>query len=82
MNRGRQTTYRRSLQKALKDARIAAGLRQDEVARQLNQSQSFVSKYEAGERRLDLAELRDICEVLKISLADLIREIEDNENEA
>jgi transcriptional regulator with XRE-family HTH domain len=79
MNRNRQITYRRSLQRVLRDARIAAGLRQEEVARQLNQSQSFVSKYESGERRLDLAELRDICEVLKISLEDLIREIEDSD---
>jgi transcriptional regulator with XRE-family HTH domain len=79
MNRNRQITYRRSLQRVLRDARIAAGLRQEEVARQLNQSQSFVSKYESGERQLDLAELRDICEVLKISLEDLIREIEDSD---
>jgi transcriptional regulator with XRE-family HTH domain len=79
MNRNRQITYRRSLQRVLRDARIAAGLRQEEVARQLNQAQSFVSKYESGERRLDLAELRDICEVLKISLEDLIREIEDSD---
>jgi transcriptional regulator with XRE-family HTH domain len=64
------------LQKTLRETRVQAGLLQEEVARRLGQPQSFVSKYETGERRLDLAELRDICEVLGISLEDLIQNIE------
>lgn len=62
----------------LREARIEAGLRQEEVAQQLGKPQSFVSKYETGERRLDLAELKDICKVLGVSLVDLVRKIEDN----
>ncbi len=39
---------------------------------------SFVSKYESGERRLDLIELREICEALKISLADFVNRFEES----
>ena len=78
MNRNRQRAYRRLLQNALREARIQAGLRQEEVARRLEQPQSFVSKYETGERRLDLAELKEICEALEVSLIELIQKMEDS----
>ena len=78
MNRNRQRAYRRLLQNALREARIQAGLRQEEVARRLGQPQSFVSKYETGERRLDLAELKEICEALEVSLIEMIQKMEDS----
>jgi len=42
-------------------------LRQVQVAEALDVPQSFVSKYESGERRLDLIELRQVCAVLGVS---------------
>ena len=78
MNRNRRRAYRRLLQNALREARIQAGLRQEEVARRLEQPQSFVSKYETGERRLDPAELKEICEVLEVSLIEMIQKMEDS----
>jgi transcriptional regulator with XRE-family HTH domain len=54
------------LQKALIEARHAAGLTQAEVAARLHKHQSFVSKYEMGERKLDVIELIDICEIFEI----------------
>jgi transcriptional regulator with XRE-family HTH domain len=48
----------------LRQLREEAGVRQTELAAQLGEPQSFVSKYETGERRLDIIELRTICEVL------------------
>jgi len=48
-------------------------LRQVDLAQRLVRPQSFVSKYVAGERRLDLVELRSICGALGVSLADLVR---------
>jgi transcriptional regulator with XRE-family HTH domain len=56
------------LQILLKTARREAGLNQVELAKKLRRPQSFVSKYESGERRLDVVELREICQALKISL--------------
>ena len=41
--------------------RLQAGLTQAEVAARLQRPQSFVSKYESGERRLTLHEVRSIC---------------------
>lgn len=60
----------------LRQARLEAGLRQEEVARRLGQPQSFVSKYESGERRLDIAELIAICSALGISPIELMSKIE------
>ena len=51
-------TYSRFLEQ-LRKARESAGLTQEEVARRLGRPQSFVSKCESGERRVDIAELLD-----------------------
>jgi transcriptional regulator with XRE-family HTH domain len=60
----------------LRTVRTEVGLTQAEVADRLEVPQSFVSKYESGERRLDLIELKQICKVLKISLVDFVRRFE------
>ena len=41
---------------ALVEARRDAGLRQSDIARQLGQPQSFVSRYESRQRTLSVAE--------------------------
>lgn len=56
------------LQEALKQIRLDAQLTQAELAAKLQKPQSYVSKYESGERRLDLIELRDICATLGLTL--------------
>jgi transcriptional regulator with XRE-family HTH domain len=65
----------------LKKIRQEKGLRQVELAEKLGVPQSFVSKYEAGDRRLDLLELRQVCLILGISLANLVQELEKNLHE-
>jgi len=52
----------------LRDTRSNAGLRQVDLADRLGVPQSFVSKYESGERRLDLLEVRDVCLALNTTL--------------
>ncbi|RIR69087.1 XRE family transcriptional regulator [Mycobacteroides abscessus] len=52
----------------LRDLRRAAGLTQVEVARRLDVPQSFVSKYESGERRLDVIELRHVAGAIGTTL--------------
>ena len=64
------------LQKLLRQVRTEAGFTQNELAEKLQRPQSFVSKYESGERRLDLVELRQICDALKISLSDFVKRFE------
>jgi len=48
-------------------------LRQADVAERLGCPQSVISKYERGERRLDLLELYELCSVIGISLTDLVK---------
>jgi transcriptional regulator with XRE-family HTH domain len=70
------TPDQRQLQSLLRQLRHAAGMRQADLAERLGQPQSFVSKYESGERRLDLLELRRVCQEIGISLEDFVRRFE------
>ncbi len=54
-------------------ARKAAGLTQQQVADQLGKPQSFVAKFEGGERRLDIVEFVTIAKLLKADPASAIR---------
>ena len=64
----------------LVDARRKSGLTQLEVAARLGVSQSFVSKYELGERRLDVIELLRIADILNADVHDLVRRIATGED--
>ena len=64
------------LRDALLDARRKKGLTQVEVATLLDKPQSFVSKYESGERRLDVIEFLEVCKALKVSPATIIQQLE------
>jgi transcriptional regulator with XRE-family HTH domain len=56
----------------LRALRREAGLTQVEIAKRLDVPQSFVSKYETGERRLDVIELRHVAEAIGLTLETLI----------
>jgi len=58
----------------LATARKASGLTQIELAKKLNCPQSFVSKYENGERRIDVSEFVDIAYALNINPNDFLLE--------
>lgn len=60
----------------LKEARERAGLTQVQLAEKLHQSQSFVSKYERGDRRIDVIQLRTICHILGISLHEFVERLD------
>jgi len=61
----------------LRELRLRAGLRQTDLASRLNHPQSFISKYESGERSLDIFELRLVCRALGLSLSDFIGMLEE-----
>ena len=60
----------------LKDARVEAGLRQVDLARKLRVPQSRISKYEVGERRVDIIELREICAALDKPFLEFVEDLE------
>ena len=56
----------------LLDARKEKGLQQVEVAERLGKTQSFVSKYERGERRLDFCEFIEVAAALELDVVEFI----------
>ena len=62
MTTARSPRYRQFL-KRLRAARLEAGLTQIDVARAIRKPQSFVSKCESGERRVDVVELEQFAKV-------------------
>ncbi len=81
MKKSLKTTEHLALLKTLYSLRVGAGLRQSDLAKLIDEPQSFVSKVEQGERRLDIIELRVIVKALGTSLEHFIKEFEKNINE-
>ena len=65
--------FRRIIQK-LKETRVEAGLTQQEVAKQLGVGQSFISKIESGQYRLDILQLQAFAELYKKRLSYFLNE--------
>jgi len=76
MARTTYTAETRVLATLLRSIREQAGLRQVDLAEALGRSQSWVSDYEAGQRRLDLVELRSICGACGITLRQFVNRFE------
>lgn len=76
MQKSIYTREQERLQAVLRQIRLEAGLRQADVAKRLGQPQSFVSKYESGQRRLDLVELRQVCQAVGVPLEQFVKRFE------
>jgi transcriptional regulator with XRE-family HTH domain len=66
----------KTLLRVLRELRQEAKLTQAELAERLGLPQSFVSKYEIGERRLDLVELAWIARALGVPLGEIVARFE------
>jgi transcriptional regulator with XRE-family HTH domain len=62
--------------KVLREARERAGLTQVQLARKIGETQTFVSKCERGERRIDVIELRTFCRAFGLSLGQFVGALE------
>ena len=56
----------------LRKARRISGISQDDLAAKMDRPQSFVSKVETAERRIDILELLDLCSALEVTLKDVL----------
>lgn len=63
------------LRSLLSEARAAAQLTQVQVAARLGRPQSFVLKYESGERQLDVVEFVEVCAALDVAPDRLIKSL-------
>ena len=75
-----RTPRHQHLQELLVAQRKASGLTQAELAERLGRTQSFVAKYEGGERRLDVVEFVDIVEALGGNPSELISQMVSNKS--
>lgn len=64
------------LQELLRELRVESGLTQKDLALSLGESQSYVSKYESGERRLDFLEIRNLCDKFGLTISQFSKRLE------
>jgi len=62
----------KKLRALLAEARAEAKLTQLQVATRMNKTQSFVSKYEHGERELDVIEFVGVCKAIGVDPGEMI----------
>lgn len=65
MNKDIYSKEYQEITKRLKEARQKMGLKQEEVADKLKKPQSYISKIELGEKRLDVIELKRFSKIYK-----------------
>ena len=59
----------------LRNSRQSRGLTQQEIGARLEASQSFVSKCERGERRIDVVETRAFCAAIGIDFVEFVTQV-------
>ena len=75
MTRSAFTRKSAQFRRLLAEARRTAGLTQVELAKKLGRPQSFISKVEQGERRLDVIEFLEVVRALKVDPHPIIAEV-------
>ena len=65
MSRSIRTKEYQDFAERLRKARLEAGLTQVETAKKLKRPQSYISKAEAGEQRLDIVEIKKFANLYK-----------------
>lgn len=78
MNTKKQEKLKKVLPNFLKELRENLGLTQVNLAKRLGKPQSYVSKYEMGEKTLNLVEISVICDVFGITVTDFVKKLEKN----
>lgn len=67
---------RARLTNLLREMRLEAGITQTDLAARIEKDQAYVSRYESGQRRLDVLEVREICQAIGTSLEQFAKKLE------
>jgi transcriptional regulator with XRE-family HTH domain len=67
---------RERLVSLLREMRIEAGLTQIDLATRIEKDQAYVSRFESGQRRLDVLEVREICQAIGVRLEEFVKRLE------
>jgi transcriptional regulator with XRE-family HTH domain len=70
-----RTQRHQRLVELLVAARKQAGIRQAELARRVGKTQTFVARFEAGQRRIDTIEFLALCEIIGIDPLNVVRNL-------
>ena len=73
----KQRHERKVFLRLLRHIRLEAKLTQTDLAKLLGVTQARVSKYEQGERRMDVLELKRVCDAVGIPLIEFARHLEE-----
>jgi transcriptional regulator with XRE-family HTH domain len=60
----------------LREVRLETGVTQVELAARIEKDQAYVSRYESGQRRLDVLEVREICQAIGMTLEQFVKRLE------
>ena len=60
----------------LREMRMEASLTQVDLAARIEKDQAYVSRYESGQRRLDVLEVREICQAVGSTLEGFVKRLE------
>jgi|HubBroStandDraft_4_1064222.scaffolds.fasta_scaffold951538_1 transcriptional regulator with XRE-family HTH domain len=72
MEKSIHSTQYAAFLKVLRHTRRRAGLTQIQLAKKIDETQTFVSKCERGERRIDVVELRTFCQAFGVPLRQFV----------
>lgn len=76
MQKSQHTKKYRRLLEALREARLRAGMKQTDVSEKLSSYSTFITKVEAGERRIDVIELAELCHLYGIKLQSFLKSLQ------
>ena len=74
MRKSKFSNEYKAFRETLKDLRLRAKVTQTDLATRLGHPQSHVSKFEAGERRLDIVETMAVCDAIGVSFENFVSE--------
>jgi len=75
MVRSLHTPAYQIFRRLLVEVRERQGMTQVDLAKRLGRPQSFISKYEKGERRLDVIEFISICDALGVEATVIFKSV-------